>query len=138
MPINLFVRDRMYSVFCHYSKIRDGQEKVGRGKKVKITKEKRKGKQDSSRLKQHLGGSTISIHIIHYQPSSQFTSYLAPPISTPTISWPFSERISSRKRIFPHLPAGLFFFKSVTQMLPTSSTGPLCPLFLLPILRFSP
>lgn len=67
-----------------------------------------------------------------------FHPYLAPVTSTPTISCPFRERISSFRRTLPHFPAGLFFFKSVTQMHPTSSTGPLGAFLFFPPRRFSP
>lgn len=55
---------------------------------------------------------------------------LAPVTSTPTISCPFSARISSLSLIFPEQAAGLLFLTSVTQMQPTSMTGP-CSLRLL-------
>lgn len=50
--------------------------------------------------------------------------YLAPVTSTPTISCPLSDRISSLSLIFPEQAAGLRFLTSVTQMQPTSVTGP--------------
>ncbi|TNN28568.1 hypothetical protein EYF80_061284 [Liparis tanakae] len=64
-------------------------------------------------------------------------SYLAPPTSTPTISCPLSASSSSRSRMAPPRAAGLLLLTSVTQMRPTSTTGPgalllLGPPFFLP------